>query len=600
MASSSSHRDHSIERLDFDSQRQKRRSSNNAYESEQTSLLASDESFFSDVVEGAIVRDRRKMAQRIAKYLSFLVAILCCLCAGSITAFSLYGPLFISHLKYSQYQVNAVSTAAELSMYLLTPLYGWLCDRYSPRPLVAVSAFLLGGGYLLAALTYHAGPTLYKLRTHRGTDKSELELQRQGWPFTVMIIGFLGIGAGTACMYLSAVTTCAKNFGRGRHKGLALALPIACFGLSGMWQSQIGSHVFKEEMSGNIDVFRYFLFLAGLLFAVGLIGSLGLRIVNEEELVDEAVDELERSGLLDGRGIPYDDRGEAQADERSTRGVRSSRTSGYGTIDSDEADELPKPRHVHAYNTMKMKLKKRLVLRLSFPIFFRDPTMWLLAFGFFLVTGPGETYQNNIGTLLMTSYPEPSARPPPGNSPATHVSIIALASTLARLATGTITDMLAPTPSSDTHYKAGRKCTVSRIWFLLISTALFSLGQLLLATDAGYNDPETVFPISSAFVGLGYGAVFSLTPIIISCVWGVENFGTNWGTVAMVPGAGAALWSLIYAKVYQAGVGDDGSLECFGAKCYQSTFFAMAIASWVAIALWAVAWKGWRQRGVVV
>ncbi len=111
----------------------------------------------------------------------------------------------------------------------------------------------------------------------------------------------------------------------GKHKGLALASPIAAFGLSGMWQSQVGSRVLYEKgpggKRGDVDVFRFFVFLAVTLLAVGLMGAFLLRIVDEEELIDEAVDELERSGLL-----------EDSAFFRRTQ-------SGYGTVDVNGGED---------------------------------------------------------------------------------------------------------------------------------------------------------------------------------------------------------------------------------------------------------------------
>ena len=568
-----------IDKLDFDSHRRRPTSHDSLHSSGPSGhLLRDDESFFSNIVDGVIERDRRKMRRQVIKYASFASAILNCLCAGSIVAYSLYGPLFLKHLRYSQFQVNAVSTTAELAMYLPVPLFGYLCDRYNPRPLSLGAGILFGVGYLLAALTYRAGPP--------GSER--------GWSFGVMVVAFVGVGMGTSCMYLSAVTTCAKNFGRGRHKGLALAMPIAAFGLSGMWQSQVGSHFFaqkEDERNGDVDVFRYFLFLAGLLFAVGLVGAVGLRVVGEEELIANAVDELERSGLLEDN--PFLQRSLLH-DGENLNG------NGYGTLSphhgEGEASSLASKPH-----DPDIALKKAMLLNTETRIFLTDPAMWLLAAGFFLTTGPGEAFINNLGTIIHTLYP-PSASIPSSNSPATHVSIIALTSTLARLLTGTLSDLLAP-PSNT---KPPRSPTISRLSFLLTSTLLFSLGQLLLATPLIQSHPS-LFPLISALIGLGYGAIFSLTPIIVSVVWGVENFGTNWGIVVMAPAAGAAIWGAVYSAVYQAGVqrsrmmgGEEEEQMCYGGGCYRGTFLAMAVASWVAVGLWAGAWRRWRVRGVAV
>lgn len=470
-------------------------------------------------------------------------------------------------------------------MYLPVPVFGYLCDRFSPRPLSLFAGTCFGLGYLLAALAYHHG-----------------SVEEGGFPPVIMVVSFVGVGMGTSCMYLSAVTTCAKNFGRGKHKGLALAMPIAAFGLSGMWQSQIGSRLLCErsgERQGEVDVYRYFIFLAILLFVVGLIGAFALIVVNEEELIDEAMSELERSGLLEDS--PFFHRSVIHDNSNGYGTVDSSQTI-FNSVESDDAnvDFMTRKSRTNAEDASR----KTWLLNNETSTFLLDRTMWFLAAGFFAVTGPGEAFINNLGTIVNTLYPTPSPGPPSANSPATHVSIVALTSTLARLLTGTLSDALAPVaPSPHILDRPTKRFTCSRLVFLFGSTLLFSLGLILLASGLVQNHP-LMFPLISALVGLGYGAIFSLTPIIVSVVWGVENFGTNWGIVAVVPAAGAALWGAIYAMVYDsaAGSGGENGAErlCYGAGCYAPTFWGMAAFSWIAIALWIIAWRGWRRRGIAV
>lgn len=311
-----------------------------------------------------------------------LTRVLFSLGAGSITAFSLYGHLFLTRLRYTQLQVNVVSIAAEIAMYLLVPVFGYLCDRYSPSPLALFSGGLFGLGYLLAALAYKSGPPV--------------DAGGSGWPFWVMVMGFIAIGMGTSCMYLAAVATCAKNYGRGKHKGIMLAIPIAAFGLSGMWQSQIGTHVLYERnpdgSHGDVDVFRYFMFLAILLLATGVIGTFALRIVDgdEEKYIDETVEELERSGLL-----------EESEFFRPRHEVRAAVE--YGTFPGDDDDlsitlseEEREQQRREKEREEEERRKKDWLLNYETRVFLQDPTMWWLAAGFFLVTGPGESYINNV------------------------------------------------------------------------------------------------------------------------------------------------------------------------------------------------------------
>ncbi|OQD74954.1 hypothetical protein PENDEC_c009G07191 [Penicillium decumbens] len=557
-----------------------------------------DDGLLNDVVEGIVERDRQKIHREVVRAISFAWGVVTCLGAGSITAFSLYGHLLLTRLRYTQLQVNAVSIAAEIAMYLLVPLFGYLCDRYSPSPLSLGSAVLFGLGYILAAFTYKSGPP----KDAGGT----------GWPFWVMITAFILVGMGTSCMYLAAVATCAKNYGRGKHKGIMLAVPIAAFGLSGMWQSQLGTYLLCERnpdgSRGDVDVFRYFVFLALLLLAIGIIGTFALRIVDDEEekYIDETVEELERSGLLE-----ESDFFRPSSDARAA--------IEYGTFASDDersvtlSDQEREERRREKERQEEERRKKNWLLNYETRVFLQDPTMWWLAAGFFLVTGPGESYINNLGTIIPTLTPRfysPLA-PPPAGLPSTHVTTIALTSTIARLLTGSLSDFFAPPAthlfppiSEDSrrfHTSESDGLTVSRMTFLLPSALLLSIGYLLLSSPFPIEHPP-VFHITTALVGFGYGSAFSLTPILISVVWGVENFATNWGIVAMMPALGAALWGVFYSTAYQYALdaihSPDG--QCYGWRCYGYWAVGCTISVWIAIVVWLVAWRGWKKRGIII
>ncbi|KAJ5705850.1 hypothetical protein N7536_001539 [Penicillium majusculum] len=563
-------------------------------------LGQSDDGLLSDVVGEIVERDRRKMQKEVIRVLSFGWGVVTCLGAGSITAFSLYGHLLLTRLHYSQLQVNAVSIAAEIAMYLPVPLFGYLCDRYSPSPLAMFSGLVFGIGYLLAAFTYQSGPPA--------------DAGGSGWPFWVMIVAFIAIGMGTSCMYLAAVATCAKNFGRGKHKGIMLAVPIAAFGLSGMWQSQLGTYLFYERLEdgshGDLDVFQYFVFLALLLLGIGIIGTFALRIVEDDDkYIDETVEELERSGLLEESDF-FQPRNEIrQAVE-------------YGTfsdaLDEEQStlsDEEREQQRLEKEREEEERRKKNWLLNYETRVFLQDNTMWWLAAGFFLVTGPGESYINNLGTIIPTLTPQsyPTGASPPAGSPSTHVTTIALTSTIARLLTGSLSDFFAPPaahlfPSipegSRNTSPASSRLTLSRMTFLIPSAFLLSLGYLLLASPLPLAHPG-IFNLTTALIGFGYGSAFSLAPIIISVVWGVENFATNWGIVAMMPAAGAALWGIVYSAAYQNAMdrGDGDGLsdgQCHGWRCYGFWAVGCTVSVWVAVLAWLAAWRGWKRRGVVV
>ncbi|RMZ91885.1 hypothetical protein DV736_g849, partial [Chaetothyriales sp. CBS 134916] len=572
--------DSRIDSLDFDANGTVRSTGSHR------SLLDNDVDLMDELAQNIIERDRRRMQREVLRSLSFICAVLNCLCAGSIATFSLYGGALLTDLHYTQFRVNAVSVTAELAMYLPVPLFGYLCDRFSPRPLSLLSSLLFGAGYLLAAFVYKSGPP----RDAGG----------HGWPFGVMVLAFVGVGAGTSCMYLTAVASCAKNYAQSRHRGFMLAVPIAAFGISGLWQSQVGAQLLSTQLpnataTGDIDVFKYFLFLAATLAAAGIIGSVGLHIVDEETLIDHGIDDLERSGLL------------AESDFFRPR----SRAASYGTISSSDNElTLTESRFLKKQEEEEvLRQKKAWLLNHATRAFLVDSSMWLLAAGFFLVTGPGEAYINNLGTIILSLNPttwHDSGHPPAGRA-STHVSLIALTSTIARLGTGTLSDIFAPPSASDSAATTTSsrispplltRITFSRMLLLLPSASIQLLAFLILAIPFLTPAHPRLFLLSSSLLGLGYGACFSLVPIIVSVVWGPENFATNWGIVAMMPAGGAAIWSIVYSVGYSRASGS--SNECTGSSCFSAWAWGCAASVVIAIALLASAWRVWTRRHVIV
>lgn len=541
---------------------------------------------------------------------SFFSSVIAALCAGSITVFSLYGHIFQERLHYTQLQVNGLSIGSSIALYLPVSALGYLCDRAGARPLAFLAAVLFGGGYAIAAATYRKLDieTANGLRGKEGRliiigdDGLEIATGRADWTYPLMVFAFICVGVGTCSLYLAAVATNAKNFGKGRHRGLALAVPIAAFGLSGLWLSQVGSNVFYERHpdggKGDLDVFRFFIFLAVLLMAVGIVGGFTLRVVDEDDIIEEAVEELERSGLLNRSSLV------------------EGRRHGYGTADLSRDEEAPNgdATGLEASVHDEAWRKKQWVLNAETQRFLMDRTMWCLALGFLLIIGPGEAFINNLGTVIGTLYPPTRDYVTAPTSPSTHVSIVAITSTVARLLTGSLTDLLAPSPSTQ-HYQVDttgrppfvRRLSVSRVAFLLFFAVILSIGLVTLASGVIQGHGER-FWFVSGFVGAGYGAVFSLTPIIITVIWGVENFATNWGIVAMFPALGATFWGLVYSGVYQAGAKsslgqEEGDVFCYGQQCYAATFWSMTVTVWAACFLILFAWKGpggWSQRGIII
>ncbi|KAI5842901.1 major facilitator superfamily domain-containing protein [Morchella snyderi] len=473
--------------------------------------------------------------QKWGRWIAFGYAIFSCLSSGSITLYSLWAPAFQQKLGYSQMQVNAISIAGELGLYLPVPIFGYICDQLGPNRLSILAAAFFGSGYALASFAF-SGDFAYQY----------------------MVIAFALIGMGTSAMYFSGITTCAKNFTRSR--GLALSFPIASCGLSGFWQSQLVSRVFVDA-SGAVMVNAVFVAYSVYLIFVGLVGGVLLQVFPEEIVSGEVDEEY------------YDEEEEGGEEGRLIREEPS-----YGTsISCDSVDSI---------------IDDKRWINNATRSFLLDKTVWLFATGVFLLTGPCEAFMNNMGSLVLSLTPP--AITSAHINPATHVSLLAIFSTAARIISGVVSDYLAPPVGHSVHSSRPR---CSRMVFLLLTGTLLLVAHLLLAS--GYIQlHSSQFWIISSSIGAGYGATFTLAPTVVSVVWGTENFGTNWGMVCMTPALGATVYGVIYASVYDEHAGDDG--RCFDQGCYAKTFGIMAVGTLVAMAGWVYAWRMWKKRGVVV
>jgi len=171
-----------------------------------------------------------------------------------------------------------------------------------------------------------------------------------------MVLAFVFVGMGTSSMYFAGVTTSAKNFTGNR--GLALSLPIAAFGLSSLWQSQLVSRVFTDETTGELAVAAIFRAYSAFLVVIGIIGALGLKVIKNDQ-------EISRTGEW----------------ENLLEGGQNSGGPSYGAIGQETAGEEVS--------------EKRPLINMATREFLGDNTMWFFAAGVFLVTGPGEAFINN-------------------------------------------------------------------------------------------------------------------------------------------------------------------------------------------------------------
>ncbi|ANB15660.1 Mch1p [Sugiyamaella lignohabitans] len=355
---------------------------------------------------------------------------------------------------------------------------------------------------------------------------------------------FALVGTATSALYVSALVTCARMYPH--STGLAISAPVSAFGISSLWLSQVIPKLFRTNAASTdsaLNVTGIFIFFAFMYLVMGVVGYIAAKL-----------------GDVDGSDVSKKSSTEGE-DEPDTS---EQRLSSEGNLNSHPSDHL----------TQRERLK----------VFIVSHETWLLMLAFVLTSGPLEMYLNNIGAIIDTMS---TGRDLPyqrldvilsAPSSANNVSIFSAFSTIARLSVGVFSDIVRP-----------RLSTAMVLTIIVFTTAI---AHFLLALGVFAQDAGRLFYISSMINGFSYGALFTLYPTMVACVWGVKSFGTNWGLFILGPAIGSVIYGILFGAIYQRAT---SGLTCAGNDCYEITFLVsgsgIVVASLVIFYLWHYSWK---------
>lgn len=354
---------------------------------------------------------KKYLSQHIAldnlKKLAFLFSLLSCLVAGSILLFTLYTASFHDLLGLSYLQINSIASLSALGMYFCLPVLGYLADSYGPALL---SLFLIW----FFCPSYFVNSYLVSLKV----------TSIYGYCIT-----FCFIGLATSSLYFSSLITCARIYPD--HKGLAISLPITCYGLSAL----IGAQLLKLDcfhQGGYLNLKVVFLVFGWLYLIVGILSFISSSIV---------IVELE---LLFNIAAPEDD--VDSTDEESP------------LLELTPTRSLEPPNHHQ-----------------RFIRFLKDPSAWILLVSLILNIGPMESYQNNLSSILKHSNHADLSN---------QVSLMAASSTVARLVLGVLSD-----------YLSKYICRVWLLLFIVVVGLMGQLTETsAILNGAAYGGMFTLYP----------------------------------------------------------------------------------------------------------
>lgn len=451
---------------------------------------------------------------------AFVMALVCCGCANSITLFSMFAPGFQHQLGYSLLEINNISIASALGMYLPVPILGYVADNFGPGVLGLASIVLFTPAYYLAAVL-----------------SNPATIEEAAANYHLLTATFALIGTATSALYFSAVITCARVFSK--SPGLAISAPVACYGLSSLWQSQFIQRYFFTE-NGEIMLSQTFTFFSILYFFTGLLSFAGTRVGGVRGKAQEDVTQ-------DGQKLLRSD------DEE------------VGSIAESPEDMVYKRHETVAQ-------------------FLHDHTAWMLFAAFVLASGPLEMYLNNLGMILSTI--------PHGPTVSTHVSLFSAFSTISRLGMGVMSDLVKEKISRPTMLAVVMFGTA--LLHYLISTGIFTVaedGKYFFMTSlvngfsygAVYTLVPTIIACTWGVESLGtHWGLFIIGPAI-----GSSSFGFLFARV--YDAASSSVSGLLEVAT------SDTGRTCTGRACYQVTFIitgsCLFVSGLLVTLVWLFAWK---------
>ncbi|ODN91358.1 hypothetical protein L198_05869 [Cryptococcus wingfieldii CBS 7118] len=537
----------------------------------------------------------------------FFLSVVVGLASGSNYVYSAYAPQLANQLQVSATTVNLVGLAGNFGVYTTGPLWGKIVD--SRAMLISSSPLLTGGiccllGYSLVHAFYtHSIPI-------RSSSSSDISTPRLAF---LMLSMFL-TGAGGSAGLGSAVNAVAKSF-PDATRASATGAVLAGFGLSAFLFSFLGHLVWPSDSGG----------LLGLL-AVGtsvpmLLGGLFIHPVFPEEPHPEYEhldqDEPGVEVVVEDYDSPALSRTTSLEMSRSIDLSRS-RSPARGRDHHPHAHFAPLPHPSHPSHPSNPPQKRSQSLSSLPPTslhhspldILQTPDFWLLFSILALLCGTGLMYINNAGTVVLALGREGHMqfdREKISGWQAKQVGLVSIWNCSGRLIGGFYSDFIKS------------KYRISRIWTLPLVSLLFIISQLSALST---SHASSLWAVSS-LLGVAYGALFNVMPMLVLEWFGMRHFSQNWGWTSVAPIIGSNGFNLVFGKVYDAHtvrspfpspahvclgaavgvvkraggvpVPDDGSHDCLvGNQCYTTAFQLSSLACVLALGL--SLWAGVRRE----
>ncbi|KAJ5173425.1 hypothetical protein N7492_006018 [Penicillium capsulatum] len=509
-----------------------------------------------------------------ARVFSVIAGTLVALSCGTNYAYSAWAPQFAHRMKLSSTESNLIGAAGNLGMYAMGFAMGLLTDARGPRLTTLVGSVCLALGYYPIHLAYKHG--------------------EGSVPIVFLCFFAFLTGTGGCSAFSGAIKTAASNFPE--HRGTATAFPMAAFGLSALFWSNVSTIIFKDDTGSfllllalgtsvlsliSIPFLRIFPNEAGSYSSVNNAGPTepveSRRMRRPSILVENADDPAAQNSTAYDR--------EHSAHARTHSAASNHRSAAYLPHTDEHSALVSKADGRPSFDTLDDEFLGDVAAEAHHPdirglAMLRYVEFWQLFLTMALLSGIGLMTINNIGNsakALWKYYDDSATSKFIQQRQVMHVSILSFGNFLGRLSSGIGSDILV------------KKLNMSRFWCLLLSSVVFTLTQL---GGASISSPNTLVLVS-ALTGIAYGFLFGVFPSLTAHTFGIGGLSQNWGVMTLAPVFSGNVFNLLYGTVYDrhSVIGSDGDSECpDGLACYRSAYYFTFFSglAGIGVCLWGI------------
>ncbi|KAK9242674.1 major facilitator superfamily domain-containing protein [Lipomyces tetrasporus] len=444
--------------------------------------------------------------RQTARYVSLLADFWVSLGSGTHYVYSAYGPQLASRLGFTATQSSVIATLGSVGVYFSGPPAGVIIDRKPPHIPIIIGGCLILFGYMMMRFAYVS------------------ELRSVAFVGIFMIIA----SSGNTFAFHACVKCAAMNFPHKR--GMATSIPVAGYGLSALFFSQIGNAAFPG------DTGRFMLMLPLLASGLVFLGLPFVRNIPLDTIIDSEVavtpgeiEDLETDALLR----------HARTNESASTGDLKSKEGNYSSI-----SEFEREASLNGESSSDASMVDEIVLPVQEEVdihgwaLFKDVRFWIHFSIHGLLSGCGLMYILSAGYVLRALYTYSNPYISPNDlqkNQAIQVSLVSSFSFIGRIVAGYTGDRL-------------KRNGYQRMWIIFTAACIFTLAQI-----GGLTITSSRFMwFISVFNGIGYGFLFGSYASIISEIFGLKRFSENYGFLTIATVVGSDVFAFAFGAIYDS------------------------------------------------